>query len=263
MITDWTTEIVEVDGARIELRKTGHDDPLLVLHGPWGNSDLLGLSESLAAEFEIYLPAHPGFGGSECPSWLDSMADMVSYYIDFMDQLNFQRLALMGFSLGGWLAAELAATWPEKITKLVLVDAAGLRIRQAGVADIFMLPGPELMQLCFFDAKSASGLSELFPDDPGPAEIELQGRNQTMAQRLAWKPYMHNPKLPYRLKRLQMPVLLVWGKQDGIVPLCHGEAYARQIPNAELKVIERCGHVPHLERPKEFGAMVREFLLKR
>jgi pimeloyl-ACP methyl ester carboxylesterase len=71
---------------------------------------------------------------------------------------------------------------------------------------------------------------------------------------------MHNPKLPHRLHRIGIPTLIVWGRQDGIVPLAHGEAYARAIAGAQLKVIDRCGHAPHLERPAEFTSMVRDFL---
>jgi pimeloyl-ACP methyl ester carboxylesterase len=100
----------------------------------------------------------------------------------------------------------------------------------------------------------------LFPSKPTPEEVELHENSQIMAQILGWKPYMHNPKLVHRLRRVKSPTLVVWGRQDRLVPLAHGEAYANAIRGAELKVLDRCGHAPQLERPAEFVALVDEFL---
>ena len=161
---------------------------------------------------------------------------------------------------GGWLAAELASTCPERISKLVLVDAVGLRIEGAEIADIFLLSPQELTPLIFYDVNKVAEREKLFPAKPTPEEIELRDNSQIMAQLIGWKPYMHNPKLMHRLRRVKSPTLVVWGKQDGLVPLAHGEAYRAAIKGAELTVLDQCGHAPQLERPAEFVALVEGFL---
>jgi pimeloyl-ACP methyl ester carboxylesterase len=90
--------------------------------------------------------------------------------------------------------------------------------------------------------------------------VDARENSQIMAQLVAWKPYMHNPKLIHRLRRVKAPTLIVWGKQDRLVPLAHGEAYRNAIRGAELKVLDRCGHTPQLEQPQEFVSIVEGFL---
>jgi pimeloyl-ACP methyl ester carboxylesterase len=171
-------------------------------------------------------------------------------------------MPVIGFSLGGWLAAELAATCPERIAKLVLVNAVGLKVPGADIADIFLLTPQETAPLVFYDITQVAEREKLFPVKPTPEEVELRENSQITAQLLGWKPYMHNPKLIHRLRRVKAPTLVVWGRQDGLVPLAHGEAYRDAITGAELKVIDRCGHSPQLERPAEFVTLVEEFLAR-
>jgi pimeloyl-ACP methyl ester carboxylesterase len=251
---------VKLYGTEIELIKGGAGQPLVIFHGPWGNPGWLNWLDRLATDFDIFLPTHPGFGASPRHPGIETIHDLVDFYMDFLDHFRLERAALMGFSMGGWLAAELAATRPDRLDKLVLVDAAGLRVEGAPIADIFLATRPELTALCFHDGKSVTELARLCPETPSEQESLATERSQIMAQVVAWKPYMHNPKLPHRLHRIGIPTLIVWGRQDGIVPLAHGEAYARAIAGAQLKVIDRCGHAPHLERPAEFTSMVRDFL---
>jgi pimeloyl-ACP methyl ester carboxylesterase len=186
----------------------------------------------------------------------------VDFYMDLLDYFDLQRIPVVGFSMGGWLAAELAATCPERVSKLVLVDAVGLKVEGADVADIFLLTPQELTPLVFYDINQVAEREKLFPVKPTPEEVELSENSQIMARLLGWKPYMHNPKLIHRLRRVKSPTLVVWGKQDRLVPLAHGEAYRNGIRGAELKVIDRCGHAPQLERPAEFVALVEEFLAR-
>ena len=114
--------------------------------------------------------------------------------------------------------------------------------------------------MVFHDINQVAEREKLFPLKPTPEQAELSENSQIMAQRLCWKQYMHNPKLIHRLRRVKSPTLVVWGRQDRLVPLAHGEAYRDAIHGAQLKVIDKCGHAPQLEKPAELAAILGEFI---
>ena len=164
---------------------------------------------------------------------------------------------VIGASLGGWIAAEFAAFHPERVKKLVLVDAAGLRIPAVPMPDVFRLPPQEVLPLAFHDLSKAMAI---MPKDFGPDSLVQMFHDRSAFARLAWNPYLHDPKLPRRLRRATVPTLIVWGQQDRLIPPVYAEEYKRLLPSAEVAYIDQCGHDPTIEQPAEFARVAVEFL---
>jgi pimeloyl-ACP methyl ester carboxylesterase len=259
--SDCAETVIHVAGTQVHVLQGGSGPPLLTLHGAGGSQGWLQYHRALAEHFTVYAPSHPGYGPSERPEWLDTMTDMAHFYQAFIDTMGVDRLALIGTSMGGWLAAEMAAMCPERLSRMVLVDAVGIKPEVGEIADILMCSREDAAKLRFYDTSQVPDYETRFNRELTPEERDAQYANQEMATRLCWRPYMHNPKLPYYLRRVQIPTLVVWGRQDAIVPLNCGEIYARELPNARLHVIDNCGHSPHNERPDAFLQAVMPFLM--
>ncbi len=253
-------DFVQVAGARIHVLKGGQGSPLVFLHSVEGNLGWLSAHRALADRRTVYAPTHPGFGLSERPEWLETMTDLARFYLWFLQEQKLEKVTLAGHFLGGWLAAEMAVMCPHVIDRLILIDAAGVKPRQSEILDIFLYGASETRKLSFADASQAPEYAALFGRERSPEEREVEIQNQEMSARLAWKPYMFSPSLPFLLPRLEMPTLLIWGREDRIVPLEVGELYQQAIPRARLEVIDRCGHLPHVEKPAEFSQLVLKFL---
>jgi pimeloyl-ACP methyl ester carboxylesterase len=149
---------------------------------------------------------------------------------------------------------------PAAIDRLVLAAPVGLKPETGEILDVFYHSPQELRLLNVHDPASIPEWDELFGRTPTPAELEMAERNREMTARLAWKPYMHNPRLARFLPRVTNPVLVVWGREDRIVPVSCGEQYRRLLPNAALTVLERCGHLVPIEHPDAFARLVLDFL---
>src|SRR5262249_55815205 len=170
------------------------------------------------------------------------------------------RPHLLGWSMGAWTAAEMATMSPGVIDRLVLVAPEGLKPEAGEILDIFFHSPAQLRDLNVYDPKAIPEWDELFGRPPTPADLAMAERNREMSARLTWKPYMHNPRLAHFLPRVTNPALVVWGREDRIVPLECGEQYVRVLPNARLAVLEKCGHLPPLEHPDAFARLVLDFL---
>lgn len=260
MASEWREERMSIAGINLQVFHGGRGDPLLVLHGAGGNPGWLRFHTALAERFHVYAPSHPGFGTSDRPDWLERVGDLAYVYRWFIETLGLAPVSILGFSMGGWLAAEMAAMYPAGIRRMVLVGAAGLKPPQGEIADIFLASPAEVLQMQFYDAKQAPEYDQLYGKEPTLEQQQQAMWNREMAALLTWKPYMYNPKLPHLLAQVRVPTLVVWGRQDAIVPLNCGELYQRAIPGARLAVLERCGHSPQVEKPQEFLDTLVPFL---
>ena len=260
MASEWHEELMTVAGVKVQVFHGGRGDPLLVLHGAGGNPGWLRFHETLAEHFHVYAPSHPGFGTSERPGWIDRVHDLAYFYRWFLEERHLVPLPVLGFSMGGWLAAEMAAMYPAYIRRLVLVGAAGIKPEQGEIADIFLITPEEVRQRQFYDPAQAPEYARLYGGEPTLEQRQMAAWDREMAALLTWKPYMHNPKLPVLLAHVQVPTLIVWGKQDALVPLQCGAQYQAAIPGARLTVLDQCGHSPQIEKPPAFLNAVMPFL---
>jgi pimeloyl-ACP methyl ester carboxylesterase len=238
----------------------GQGDPVLVLHGAGGNRGWTRWLAALAERFTVWAPTHPGFGRSGDADWMEGIDDLARFYLWFIVVAELGRPHVVGHSIGGWIAAEMAVMSPASLGRLVLVAPTGLKPERGEILDIFYHSPQELRDFSVHDPRSVPEWDELFGRAPGPAELQLAERNREMTARLTWKPYMHDPPLARFLPRVKNPALVVWGREDRIVPLVCGEQYQRLLPASRLTVLDRCGHLPPFEQPDVFARLVVDFL---
>lgn len=253
-------ETISVGGVAVHTFVGGQGGPLLVLHGAGGNRGFTRWLRQVAERYTVWAPTHPGFGRSGDAEWMEGIDDLARFYLWFIDAAGLGRPHVLGHSLGGWTAAEMAAMSPGALGHLVLVAPVGLKPERGEILDVFFHSPAQLRDLMTYDPKTVPEWEELFGAPPTPAQLEVAERNREMTARLTWKPYMHNPRLDRFLPRVTNPTLIVWGREDRNVPLACGEQYRRALPNATLTVLDRCGHLPPIEQPDAFARLVLDFL---
>ena len=260
MAADFTEQLVQVGGNQVHMLTGGSGDPLVVFHGAGGNSGWLRYVQALADHYTVYLPTHPGYWKSTRPEWMETIHDLASFYTWFLEEQGLEGARAIGFSMGGWLASEIAVSCRHAFSKLMLVDAVGIKPQQGEIADIFIISPAQVTELLFHDPKQAPEYDQLYGQSPTPEQTDIAEGNREMAVRLCWKPYMYDPRLPGLLGRVNIPTRIVWGREDRLAPLECGELYHQAIPKSDLVVIDNCGHAPQVERPDEFVKAALEFL---
>ena len=253
-------ETVELPGAQIEVERVGGGPPLVLLQSAETYEAGLDLVDRLAGTREVFLPWAPGYGGSPLPETVRTIDDVAYIYLDLIEHYDLRGAVLVGCSLGGWIAAEMATKTCERLSSLVLVDPLGAKFGGAydrDIEDIYFLPFDRVKAIKFADPRrdpldDMTGLSE-------DQAIEVARHRETTA-RLCWEPYFHNPALKSRLHRIAAPTLVLWGEEDRFVSPEYGRAYAGRIPDSRFVSIARAGHYPHIEQPDAFMDAVVAFL---
>ena len=257
----WESETVTVTGAALHVARAGAGAPLLVLHHDIGSPARLPFYDALARRFTVLVPSHPGYDQSERPDWMRSVRDVAVVYQWLLGERELTRepgrVSLLGLGFGGWIAAEMATMAPRAFRRLVLVGAMGIKPERGEIADQALLSYIDYVRRGFADQ---GAFDRLFGAEPATATLEQWDLNREMTFRIAWKPYMYSPTLPHLLGGVATPALVVWGRDDRIVPLECGERYAKALPRARLEVVEGAGHFVEMEKPEELARLVTRFV---
>ena len=250
-------EIIGVRGRQVRVLRGGGGLPLLYLHDAW-SAAWQAVHDRFAERYEVIVPIHPGFEGSDGLEEIDRMDDLVFHYLDVLEALRLEQPIMLGVSLGGWLAAEFAMRYSGMLRALVLVDALGLRVPGAPATDLFQLDPARQRAALFADPATALAQT-LVPDAPPAESIHAWLKARQVLARFAWQ-FPDDPKLAGYLYRVKVPTLIVWGERDGVVPPSHGRAYQAEIAGAELAILPDCGHLPMVEQPEVFVQTVLTYL---
>jgi pimeloyl-ACP methyl ester carboxylesterase len=166
-------------------------------------------------------------------------------------------VSVVGLGFGGWIAAEMATMAPAALRRLVLVGAMGIKPERGEIADQALVSYIDYVRLGFADPRA---FERVFGAEPATPTLEQWDLNREMTFRIAWKPYMYNPALPHLLGGVATSTLVVWGRDDRIVPLECGERYVKALPQARLSMVEGAGHYVEMEQPEQLGKLVRAFV---
>jgi pimeloyl-ACP methyl ester carboxylesterase len=260
----WTS-VTTGRGCTSRVLTGGSGDPLLFLHAAGGLSENDEFLSQLASQFTVFAPEWPGYGESTGETELFDMLDFTLHGWDVVDGLGLGAGApvrVVGHSMGGMIAAEMACLCPERVTRLALVAPVGLWLDEHPVADIFTALPHELPALLFHDpAVGAAALTGGLDFSDNEALIQFfvgNARRLGTAGKILFP--IPNRGLARRLYRLRAPTLLVWGLSDRVVPPVYGPHWQSLVPHAELVAVEAAGHMAPVEQPDEVAGAVGKFL---
>ena len=249
-------EWLDVGGLRVAYRRKGTGEPTLYLHGAGMTRMWLPHLEALSEQVDVIAPEHPGYGETEMPEWLDGFEDLVIHYDQLLDVLELEQVHVVGYSLGGWLAAEFASYYPRRLKSLTLMVPAGLRIEGKPVPNPVAMMPDAFLDLIFNDK---TNMHQVVPDFEDLDEVVHQyGEGATLA-RLAWTS-QYNLKLERRLARVTCPSLVVRAEDDRLIPNEMHERFAELLPDSRIVTIPGTGHALAVEQPEQVGEVIGGFI---
>lgn len=241
----------------VAYRRKGSGEPVLFLHGAGGTRMWIPFYERLSQGVDLIAPEHPGFGDTPFPEWLAGFEDLVVHYRDLLDTLELDRVHLVGFSLGGWIAAKLAIFYPERLKSLTLITPAGFHVPEQPLVNLFAIP-PETIPGLLFNDDVEPYLAYL----PNPTVLDeiVHGFGEMGAfARLVWT-RMYDPRFERLLPRVHVPTLVLGADGDRIVPDVHCDRFAEAIPGARLERIPGTGHGLIMQEPDRAADIVLRFV---
>ncbi len=246
--TQYTVSPEGTGPVEVSVAEYGSGQPFLLLHGGAGPQSVTGFAEKFAAahDVRVLVPTHPGFGGTVRPETLDSVARLAALYQALLDHLGLTDVTVIGNSIGGWIAAEIALLRSPRVSGIVLIDAVGIEVPGHPVADFFALTMDQVFELSFHNPD---------PFRINPATLPPAAQAVAAGNRAAIAAYagtgMTDPALAARLGTLEIPALVLWGESDGIADADYGRAYAAAIPMSRFQLLPATGHNPQLETPDQ------------
>ena len=248
----FTTRIA---GADIDILSDGAGPRLTILHRDTGRPGWTPLHARLARHFTVIAPSLPGYDASERPDWLRNVTDLAALIGMLDDAIEGAQGAYLGLGFGGWVAAELAAHSPARVSHLILHSPMGVKPPDGEILDQFLIEAEDYARLGFasqeiYDRRCA---------DEGEARGQRLDSNREMTTRIAWKPAMFNPGLKHLLRGVTIPTLAVWSTGDAIVPRSCAEAYRDTVAGARYAEIPG-GHAAEYEAPDALATLVEDFL---
>lgn len=257
----WTEEKFRVGETELHVLKAGTGKPLLVFHGELGNPGWQNWHSELAKKRTLWLPLHPGFGKTPQADWVMDVHDLSIFYARFIREQKLTPAEVIGFSLGGWIAAEMAINNAQQFSRMILVGATGLRPPQGEIMDMFAVTARAYLNSNVLDVHNTPEFATLFGGEQTPEQFEAWEDARAETARIAWKPYMFGLSMAQRLENIaNLPTLIIWGKQDPVAPLSAGELYHKRIAGSKLVTFDHCGHMPEIEKSGEFVREVLNFL---
>jgi pimeloyl-ACP methyl ester carboxylesterase len=239
------TAVHDLGRASVTVLERDRTQPFLLLHGGAGPGSVAGFADLLAARrhARVIVPTHPGFAGTPRPDDLVGVPALAALYADLLERLDVWDVTVIGNSIGGWIAAELALLGSPRVSRAVLVNGVGIDVPEHPITDVSTLTPAQLRRLSFHDA-------DRFPPDPNQPGPDLRALGAYAGKG------MTDPGLRERLAKLDLPVDVLWGESDGIAVPEYGRAFAAAIPGARFTLLEGAGHLPQLETPEELLAAI-------
>jgi pimeloyl-ACP methyl ester carboxylesterase len=252
------TDRLTTRGVSVRVRRAGAGPAMLFLHGAGGWPASLPFFERLSRHYALAVPEHPCFGASDDPQWIRSVGDLAMYYLDLLDHEYAAPVHVVGHSLGGWTAAEVAVRNTGCIASLTLLAPAGIRIKGISPGDNFIWSPEEAAHNRFHDQSFADALLQAPPPTEQQLDIELQ--TKLAAVKFGWEPRWLNPDLEKWLHRITVPTHVIWGREDKILPSAYAKLWGERVAGAQITMIEACGHSPHVEQAEPVADQVIAFL---
>jgi pimeloyl-ACP methyl ester carboxylesterase len=249
---------VSTGGGKVQvtLSERGEGRPVLVLHGGGGPQTVTRFADLLAVErpARVITPIHPGFAGTPRPEWLDSTRGLGAVYSGLLVEMDLTDVTVVGNSIGGWVAAEMALLDTTRISSFILADAVGIEVAGHPIVDFFSLNPRQIAEHSYYE-----------PDKYGidPSTLSPDALTAMAGNRAALTVYggatMNDPTLAARLAGVRTPTLVIWGDSDRIAAPDYGRALAGSIPGADFKLLPKTGHMPQLETPEQLIDAVWSF----
>jgi pimeloyl-ACP methyl ester carboxylesterase len=259
-VANWSEETIKVAGAELALIKGGSGKPLLIFHDELGYPGWMAWNEAFAESRTLLIPLQPGYGKTPRLDWVRTYRDLAGFYSQVVREMRLDPVDVIGFSAGGFIAAEMAAADPKIFSHMVLVAPMGIKPNEGEILDFFALTIRHHLRATVAEPDKTPEFGQIYGGEMTPAQFEAFEDARAETARIGWEPFMHNPSLPFLLRGLSTPTLLLWGTHDAVVPRDCIEQYRRAIPGAQVVELAGVGHRPEIEDALSFERAVEKFL---